>query len=704
MRQAFARTPLAAALAATFLGLAPSAFAQQSLPAVRVEATTEKETATTPVIGYKAKNAATATKTDTPLLETPQAVTVITRDQIVDQGATTLQDALNYAAGVRSDAYGIDSRSDGVRIRGNFPDEYTDGLRRMYDWYTSNTRTDPYTLERIEVLRGPSSMLFGQSTTGGLINMVSKRPQAERQGEIGVQIGSWNRKQVQADLTGPLTEDGQWLYRLVAVGRSADTQVDYVPDDRAVLAPTLTWRPSAATNLTLQGFYQKDKSGSTSQFFPWQGVVQPNPNGPIPTNRFIGEPGFDRYDSERKSFGWLFEHRFNDQWLVRQNTRFTRNDVDYFSLYGDSFALPGGWAADPVGQRVLGRFVQAEHSRSKMDAADQHVQVDFGTGAVTHKLLAGLDITRYTKKIDAFYDEPAYFGRGGNAPSIDVFTPTYTGYTPGPLTPQSESSVRQNGLYLQDQVRWNNWILVAGLRYDRATNALGTNESDISATTKRLGLLYAMPNGLSPYISYSESFSPLLPATLADGTQVPLRPTRGEQLEAGVKYEPTGRAMSFTAAAYTLKEKNRVQNNLLSVDQLPDTKTSGLELEYKGRVTSTFDLIANYTYTNVDEEIEEVPAHQASVWGRYRFAIGGLTGFSAGAGVRYLSSFADGVAPTVPSVALLDLMLAYDLPQWRLALNVNNATDKEYASTCLRRGDCWFGARRNVIASATYRF
>lgn len=706
MRQElFARAPVAAALAATFLGLVPPALAQaQSLPAVRVEATAEKETATSPVTGYKAKNAATATKTDTPLVETPQAVTVITKDQITDQGATNLQDALNYAAGVRSDAYGLDSRSDGVRIRGNFPDEYTDGLRRMYDWYTSNTRTDPYTLERIEVLRGPSSMLFGQSTTGGLINMVSKRPQAERQGEIGVQVGSWNRKQVQADLSGPLTDDGQWLYRLVAVGRTADTQVDYVRDDRGVFAPSLTWRPSAATNLTLQANWQKDKSGSTSQFFPWEGVLLPNPNGKIPMNRFIGEPGFDRYDSERKSFGWLFEHRFNDQWVIRQNVRQVRNDVDYFTLYGDSFMLPGSWAADPVNKRVLGRFVQAEHSRSKMTTADQHVQVDFGTGAARHKLLAGLDFSRYTKNIDAFYDEPAYIGRGGNAPSIDVYTPTYNGYTPGPMTPQAESSVRQTGLYLQDQIRWNNWIVVAGLRHDRSNNALGASETDESANTKRLGLLYAFPSGLSPYISYSESFAPQLPVTLADGTQVQLSPTRGEQVEVGVKYEPPGAAMSFTAAAYKLREKERVQNNVVNVVQLPDTKTHGLELEFKGRVTAAMDLIANYTFTNVDEQIEEVPAHQASVWGRYRFALGGFTGFSAGAGVRYLSSFADGGAPTVPSVALLDLMLAYDLPNWRLALNVNNATDKEYVSTCLRRGDCWFGARRNVIASATYRF
>ena len=217
-----------------------------ALPEVRVDANAEHETATTPVIGYRAKNAATATKTDTPLAETPQSVTVITRDQIVDQGATNLQDALTYAAGVRSDAYGLDARTDSFRVRGAYPDVYLDGLRQAYGYYTSTTRTEPYTLERLEVLRGPSGMLFGSGTAAGIVNMVSKRPLQETQREVGVQLGSWNRRQLQADLTGPLTADGQWSYRLIAVAREADTQVDFVPDDRRLIAPSLTWRPSGA--------------------------------------------------------------------------------------------------------------------------------------------------------------------------------------------------------------------------------------------------------------------------------------------------------------------------------------------------------------------------------------------------------------------------------------------------------------------------
>ncbi|MBO7942169.1 TonB-dependent receptor plug domain-containing protein, partial [Streptomyces sp. S9] len=198
-----------------------------------------------------------------------------------DQGALSVQEALGYAAGVRSDAYGLDSRGDWTLIRGSSPTEYLDGLRSSFNYYTSSMRTDPYMLERIEVLRGPSSMLFGQGSTAGVINLVSKRPQAQAQREIGVQLGSFERRQVNADLTGPLTADGTWLYRIVGVYRDSETQVDQVNDDRRLIAPSLTWKPSEDTSLTFQLRWQRDRTGSTAQFFGWSGLLAPNPNGRV---------------------------------------------------------------------------------------------------------------------------------------------------------------------------------------------------------------------------------------------------------------------------------------------------------------------------------------------------------------------------------------------------------------------------------------
>ncbi|MDP9898480.1 TonB-dependent siderophore receptor [Variovorax ginsengisoli] len=698
----------AAALAVGCLALQGHSQAQVPVPSspattlreVRVDGNAENETATSPVVGYRAKNAQTATKTDTPLSETPQSVTVVTRDQIVDQGATNLQDALLYAAGVRSDAYGLDSRTDSVLIRGSEPTLYLDGLQ-MYSsgYYTSTARPDLYTLERLEVLRGPAGMLFGAGTAAGVINMVSKRPQQETSREVGVQYGSWSRKQLQADLTGPLTADGDWSYRLVALKRDADTQVDHVPDDRSLVMPSLTWRPNAATSLTLQALWQKDKTGSTSQFFPWEGTILPNVNGQLSTSRFIGEPG-DGYDTERKTFGWLFEHKFNDQWTFRQNLRLSRTFNDSHYHYADSFSQPGGWALDPDGQRLLGRYYSKSLTWTRMAGIDNHVEGHFDTGAVRHTLLLGAEYSHQRQDKTEGY----------SFSTIDAYAPVYGVNVDDPaLSSQPRTTQRNAGVYVQDQMKLNDWIFVAGLRRDRSTTGtVGSESETTSATSKRFGVMYQLPSGWAPYLSYTESFTPQTGYDLSGNL---FKPLRGEQTEAGVKYQPLGSATSFTASVFSLKEKNRTVSDTTNPNygrQVDTTKNEGLELELKTTLARDLDLIANYTRINVDHKLTDEPRNQASVWGKYRFAVAGLTGFSAGMGVRYMGAYRDvegtSTGPNMPSVALLDLMLAYETDQWRYALNINNATDKVYFSTCLARGDCWYGARRNIVASATYRF
>jgi iron complex outermembrane receptor protein len=668
--------------------------AEQVLPEVKVRAETP-QSPVGPDQGYVAGRSAAATKTDTPLAETPQSVTVVTRERMEDQGATSLQDALNYAAGVRSDAYGLDSRSDNVRVRGAYPDEYRDGLRRLFGYYTSTTRPDPYMLERIEVLRGPSAMLYGQGSTAGVINMVSKRPLAEPLREIGVQLGSFGRKQVQTDLAGPLDADGEWSYRLVALARDAHTQVDHVPDDRALLAPSLTWRPSAATSLTLQATVQENRTGSTSQFFGFSGTVMPNPNGRIPTSRFIGEPGFDRYNSGRSELGWLFEHRLNDRWTLRQNTRLSDNEVDYRTIYANPFGNPAAPFID-ANQRVMNRIFYAERRDNRMLAADQHLEGRFATGAVRHQLLLGLDVVRFR--------EDSAFASGAAAP-IDVYVPVYTGFMPPPLADSPRTTLRQTGVYAQDQMHIGRWIAVAGLRSDRSVSGVqgAVDESD-EAVSRRLGLMYRLGGGLAPYVSYSESFTPIAGTNLAG---VRFKPLRGEQIEAGFKWEPAGRRLALNAALYELREKNQRTPspvNPLDTLQVGKTVNRGLELEAVGQLLPRLDIAAHYHYTDVDPQLEALPEHQAAVWTTYRFDLHSLPGLRAGLGARYMEAFTDGTAPETPSVTLLDAMVGLDRSAWRYALNVHNLGDKTYVATCLGRGDCWYGARRTVVASATYRF
>ena len=641
------------------------------------------------------------TKTAIPLSETPQAITVVPREMIQAQGAQNLQDALNYAAGVRSDAYGLDSRADSYSVRGGYPTEYLDGLRQQLGgYYTSTARTDPYQLERVEVLRGPSSMLFGQGSTGGVVNTVTKLPMAQTQREVGVQFGSFNRAQVQADFTGPVASNGHWLYRVVFLGRHADTQVDEVPDNRLLIAPSLTWRPSEATSLTLQFRGQRDRSGSTLQFQPWNGTVLPNPNGQIPTNQFLGEPGIDHYDTDRVEGGWQFQHRFS-RWTLRQNARFGHNTVDYQAFYPDSYSNPDAPFLDDA-QRVMNRYFWADHTRVHMATIDQQAETQFRTGGIEHDASVGMEFVHFGQKDRSAFDMPVDWG-GGVTP-IDVYTPVYTGYQPPSLTANPDVTQTQTGIYAQDQVKIaSRLILVGGLRHDWANNAAeGSDDEKDQATSGRAGVMYRIGGGWSPYVSYSQSFTP------TTGTDVygnRYQPLRGEQVEAGLKYE-AGRFYG-SAAAYTLDERNRLigdpQNPLNSI-QVGETRTRGVELEALGHVLPSLDLSAHYNYLHLDEQLEGAPEHQVGIWGTYRFTLGGFTGLQAGLGLRYMSDFADGIAPTTPTLWLWDGMFAYDKGPWRYAINAQNLSDKTYVSTCLARGDCFYGARRTIGASLTRRF
>jgi len=344
-----------------------------------------------------------------------------------------------------------------------------------------------------------------------------------------------------------------------------------------------------------------------------------------------------------------------------------------------------------------------------MLATDQHVEGDVVTGSVKHKLLIGLDAMRFKQTGETGGDAPTYDPYFGTLPSIDAYSPVYGNFTPFTLFDKGRSQQRQVGIYLQDQMKFDErWVVVAGLRHDRATSQPAADAPDetTSANTPRLGFMY-LADGWSPYVSYSESFTPLANRTLAGGAGYQsFKPLRGKQWEAGVKVQPPGiEGLGFSALVYDLKEQNQIVETAPNVfEQLNETWARGAELEANVRLGAGIDLIASYTYTKVDPQLENVPRNIASLWGKWNLGAVGLAGFSVGAGWRYWSAYADGNAPEVPAVNLLDLMAAWESPHWRLALNVNNATDKSYVSTCLSRGDCWWGARRNVVASATYRW
>lgn len=694
-----ALTPLA-------LCLMQAAWAQ-TLPAVTV--TPDAETATGPA-GFVARRSATATKTDTPLIETPQAISVVTREQIEAQGATQLRNTVAYSAGVVSSFF--DSRIDSFKFRGSDPVQYLDGLLRQSGFYNT-TRPDPYTLERVELLRGPSSVLYGQGGVGGVLGMVSKRPQAETAREVQLQLGNFSRKQVALDFTGPLDAQGQWLYRLVAIGRDSGTQVDHVPDDRALLAPSLTWRPSADTSLNLQLYHQKDKSGSLIEFFPWQGTLLPAPFGQIPTNSFISEPGWDRYNTEQTSFGWQFSHRLSDRWTVRQNFRSTNASADYYTMYTSFTADPAtGRPARPVfnaDQQTVQRNIVATVSGSRIRALDNQAEARFATGAAQHTLLLGADFQHI---------EGTQRTARGVAPSINVYAPVYGNFTPlTALVAQPSVQQRQSGLYAQDQIKWGRWIAQVGMRHDKATSdteGRPASAADDSATTRRAGLLYLADGGFAPYLSYSESFLPL-GGVNAYGT--PYEPQRGKQWEAGLKWERPGGRTSFLAAVYDLRDTNRRTAdpaNPLNNLQIGEVRAKGYELEAKAQFGGGWSGSAGYAYTNArvsrsngadqGKRLASVPARTASLWVMRSLPLGSGA-LTLGGGARYVSESWDGDdSLRTPPFTLLDAMVAWDTGPWRLTLNLNNLTDKVHVTTCLARGDCFYGQRRTAVATLRYAF
>lgn len=669
---------------------------EQVLKEVRVQAGATRETATNAVRGYLPRRSVTATKTDVPLAETPQAVSVVTREQMEDQGSVSLNDALNYASGVRANAYGVDSRGDWVRVRGSEPSQFLDGLLQIFG-YNNNTRPDPYSLERVDVLRGPSSMLYGQGSTGGVVNLQSKRPLAERQAEVGLQLGSFNRRQIQGDATGPLTEDGTWSYRVVGLARKSDTQVDFVPDDRLMLAPSLAWRPDADTSLVVQAHVQKDTTGSSATFLPWSGTVLPNPNGQIPTNRFVSEPGFDEYVMRRATLGYLFEHRFANGWTVRQNLRYSASKGSYQSLYpASNFLDPENPYLDPD-QRLISRYIWVNKRDGRGLVADQSLEGIVRTAAVEHRILFGLDHARYSEEAQSGF---------GFSPTFDLYAPDYGHFTPPELSRNPDALQRQTGVYLQDHMKLGaRWSLLLGLRHDRLSNELeGSATEHDRATTRRIALMHHFEQGLSPYVSYSESFQPVAGTNFYGQRYKPLR---GEQVEAGLKFQSPSGATLVNVAYYGLREKNRQVNDPvqpLNTLQAGETRNRGFEVEAKTRIGKAFELVANFDHTDLDSELEAVPENQGSLWGRWRFTLAGVPGWNLGAGLRHTSSFRNPGAPTVAATTLVDLMLGLDTGGWRYALNVTNLTDKIHASTILGRGDTWYGPRRNVQASVTFRF
>ena len=682
----------------------------------------QTENAWGPVPGVAAKRSATGTKTDASILEIPQTVNVVTAAEISTRGATTVAQALRYTPGVNVNGYtDANMIADEVDSRGFAPAPlYLDGTYLPYAGSLGGAlQIDPYLLERVEVLKGPASVLYGQNQPGGLINLVSKRPSEERLREVRMGVGSYGRVESNLDLTGPANEDGSLLYRVTAVANGGNEQTDYKESRRLLIAPSLSWRPSAATSLTLYTQLQRDGGVPDYQPLPAIGTVFAGPDGKrIDRDIFTGQPGYNDFYRRQYVVGTDLSHKFSEQAAIRQTIRFVDVRDNYRGFYLNRFV-----------QDADGNTDYRQANRTKLDwgqhnnvlSIDNNLELKGKTGALDHTVLVGLDYRHFSRKYTGYNNYAAT--------PLNLYDPDYNVAQPDTeLTTQWDNSVSQVGLYLQDQIKLNNFVLTLGGRYDWAkidnqdlVASTRTRRND-SAFSGRVGLAYVAANGLAPYISYSESFLPVV-GTNYEGES--FKPTTGKQVEVGVKYQPSDSDTLITLSAFEIRQKNMSSEDFDHPGyevQDGGVRSKGVELEIKSQPMERLDVIAGLTYLdprstpgsyNAGKRLSALPTWAASLWTNYRLPGEVLGGMEAGVGVRWTGTAYGDSANTfrTPSFAVVDASLRYDLAHLSpslgglvASLTVQNLFDKTYVSSCNYSFGCYYGKARSMMAGVTYRW
>ncbi|VVA46553.1 Ferrichrome-iron receptor precursor [Serratia ficaria] len=689
---------------AIFLPLA--SFAEDTLVVTAQPA----DTADAATQGYQATTSQGATKTDKPLILTAQSVSVVTRQQMTDQHSQTVNDALKYTPGVFTNFAGGATRYDTIALRGfhggDVNNTFLDGLRLLSDGGTYNAlQVDPWFLERIDVIKGPSSVMYGQSIPGGLVALTSKRPQFASEGHLNAMAGNNATQGAAFDLSGPLSE--HWAYRLTGMTRSSDTMYDHQREERYAISPSLLWQPDENTSLLLKAYLQKDPSGGYHSAVPADGSIYSSKGDKLGRGFFDGESSRNLFKRWEQIYSYAFSHAFNDVWTFRQNASYTHSNVELQQVYQI------GWNEQ---HSELNRYYSGSSTSLDAFAIDNQLEADFATGPVDHKVMLGVDYQRFRNNL---WDESA-----GATP----LNP-YTGVSGGPalsnlVHTDSRRHYEQAGVYLQDEISLNSWYLNLAGRFDRMESkntVLNTGSSDARTDDNfsgRASLLYHFDNGFSPYASYSTAVTP---EALADQSGHMLKPSSSEQYEVGVKYQAPGSASIYSVALYDLTQKDVANRVVQQSYYVPAGKvhSQGIELEARSKITDRLDLIAGYTYNKVKfkDAVDGndgntpylAPNQMASVWGQYDAGYG----LNVGAGVRYIGKqWADNENTLrIPSVTLVDASVRMNLDRVNSALkgayvqlNVNNLTDRKYVAACYGTGYCYWGAERSVVASVGYDF
>ncbi|WP_284603388.1 TonB-dependent siderophore receptor [Dickeya dadantii] len=710
-----------AVLASTLLMAAHAQAAETTGADTMIVSANAGESVTAPLKGMVAKESASGTKTSTPLIKTPQSVTVVTRDQMDAQAVSSVSDALNYSSGVVTNYRGSSNRNDEVIARGfRYAPKFLDGLSYgLSGQGAALGKIDPWLLERVELVHGPASVLYGQVNPGGLINMTSKRPTAETIRKVQFSAGNQHLGEAAFDFGGALNDDKTLLYRLNGIASTRDEFVNDYKEKRVAIAPAITWLPNSDTSFTLLTNYQNDPKAGYRNFLPKIGTVVEASAGYVPDDLNVSDPNYNRSKREQVGIGYIFDHSFSDNVSFQQNLRYSQLRERYKYLVYT-------WSNPEISDTSLSRRQVREELDADELGLDNQIKVKLATGEVEHTLLGGLDY----KWQDRDYN---YWRKGGDQYNFDWANPSYGGSylvddSQLSLTQSYKKKLDQVGVYLQDQMEWNQWNLLLSGRHDWSeirtqdrTTSTTTQQND-SKFTGRAGLLYAFDNGISPYVSYSTSFEPNLDSG-APGTPA-FKPTTGEQKEVGVKFQPKGSNTLLTVSLFDITQKNITSYNSVTRynEQIGKVKSKGVETEAHTQLTPEISLMAAYSYTDavtkesytasqVNKAPSSIPRHAASAWGSYSFHNGPLKGVTLGTGVRYIgSTYGDNAESfKVPAYTLFDAMARYELGSLAsqlkgaaVQLNVNNLTDKHYVASCGGDTACFYGSGRTVVATVSY--
>ena len=702
-----------------------------------------QESAWGPAATIAARQSATGTKTDTPIQKVPQSISVVTAEEMALHQPKSVKEALSYTPGVAVGTRGASNTYDYLIIRGFAADgqsqnNYLNGLKLQGNFY-NDAVIDPYMLERAEIMRGPVSVLYGKSSPGGLLNMVSKRPTTEPLKEVQFKAGTDSLFQTGFDFSDALDDDGVYSYRLTGLARSANAQQKGSEEQRYAIAPAFTWRPDDKTNFTFLSYFQNEPETGYYGWLPKEGTVEPLPNGKrLPTDFNEGAKN-NTYSRNEKMIGYSFDHEFNDTFTVRQNLRFAQNKVSQKSIYGYGMCSDPLYTKDqealkaspclsiPQSQwgHTLTRQYVIDNEKLENFSVDTQLQSKFATGSVDHTLLTGVDFMRMRNDIDS------WFGYAGSVAPSDIYNLDRSdfdfGAHPNPSGPYRVLlKQKQTGLYVQDQAQWDKVLVTLGGRYDWADQSSfnrdygNKSERDDKEFTWRGGVNYLFDNGVTPYFSYSESFEP---ASQTDANGDLFAPSKGKQYEVGVKYVPEDRPIVVTGALYQLTKTNNLMadpnGSLFSVEG-GEIRARGVELEAKAALSASVNVVGSYTYTDAEYTTDttykgntpaQVPKHMVSLWADYTFFDGPLSGLTLGTGGRYTgSSYGDPANSfKVGSYTVVDALVRYDLARVgmagsNVALHVNNLFDREYVASCFNTYGCFWGAERQVVATATFRF